>query len=76
MSDLVLHCDVCNRPLGTFLYGSGGIEEQAVISPKFVKIPVCDNNGNTIGERPVPFGVPDVTCFKCLGRGNKGESTT
>lgn len=26
-----LHCDRCGRPLGTYLYGKGGIEEIAHI---------------------------------------------
>ena len=26
-----LHCDRCGRPVGSYLYGKGGIEERAVI---------------------------------------------
>ena len=27
-----LHCDNCDRPLGDYLYGKGGVEEVAVIT--------------------------------------------
>ena len=26
------HCDECGKPLGTYLYGKGGVEERAHIS--------------------------------------------
>lgn len=28
---MVLHCDICDKELGTYLFGKGGIEERAVI---------------------------------------------
>ncbi|MCK4636175.1 MAG: hypothetical protein KAT32_04920 [Candidatus Moranbacteria bacterium] len=27
-----IHCDICGRELGTYLYGKGGVEERAVIT--------------------------------------------
>lgn len=28
---MVLHCDSCGKPLGTYLYGRGGIEKRAKV---------------------------------------------
>ena len=39
-----LHCDRCGRPLGTYLYGKGGIEEVAWIGSKQSPVSVPDMN--------------------------------
>ena len=32
---MTLHCDSCDKSLGTYLYGVGGIEERAKIFGKY-----------------------------------------
>lgn len=66
MDEMNLHCIICDKPLGTFLYGEGGVAEKSEIKHKFVKVPIYGKNCNIVGKQNVSFGLPDVTCFKCL----------
>ena len=43
---IILHCDSCGKPLGTYLYGNGGIEEKAFIKNQYShRLPdiICKN---------------------------------
>lgn len=46
---MMLHCDVCDRELAEYLYGSGGVEEMAFIG------------GFTAAQQ----SIPNITCFEC-----------
>ena len=37
-----IHCDKCDRYLGDYLYGAGGVEEKARISPTMSQISMSD----------------------------------
>lgn len=39
---MTLHCDNCDKPLGDYLYGKGGVEEVAIITNKFRSIGLPD----------------------------------
>jgi len=53
VSRMMLHCDKCGKKLSTYLYGSGGVEEKAVIiQTKYSR------RGNVL---------PDIICNECWG---------
>ena len=54
-----LHCDDCGKALGTYLYGKGGIEEQAIIG---------SSKGLTQSQ------IPDIICFECI-KSDEGKMT-
>lgn len=49
---MMLHCDVCNRPLSEYLYGPGGVEEMAIIG----------------GFTHAHQSIPNITCFECANK--------
>ncbi len=64
---LKLCCDNCGKKLGTYLYGPGGIEEKAVITfANKSTVPIYGKYNHIIGRKVVTFGLPDLTCFKCI----------
>ena len=47
---MMIHCDVCGKAVGTYLYGCGGVEERAWIGPM----------------RVGGYRLPDIVCNECI----------
>lgn len=61
-----LHCDICGRYLGDYLYGEGGVEEKAIIKERLIDIPTWEGS-RIVGIRTIPDGrIPDIICFECV----------
>ena len=73
----IFHCDKCGRPLGTYLYGRGGVEERAHISGIYKRRPpdvICNecwragNKGDNMNAKE-----NDCYCVDCKHYNPKEE---
>ena len=60
-----IHCDNCDRILGTYLYGIGGVEERAVITKRECIKNTYNRCGELNGFKRLERILPDVVCFEC-----------